>query len=155
MVCSRFEMQMDDKEALKHFLVQVLSWHTGRNDKDEFNTLRISTSGSDLYWNSHVKESLNADNVELVCMMCRPYKLNKQTGFFDHRMFIEGKKEDGHIIWKQSSYDYLWEIIEDMMGKSKHNVIGNGGDGSSSEAWGILHDYHGTFIYKHSQYYGK
>lgn len=155
MTCSKFDLEIDDKSALKHFLFEVLAWHTGRNEKDEYNTIRISTKESDLYWNSHIKKSLDAVNPELVCVLCMPYKLNKRIDVLDHKMFIKGKKDDEAIIWKESSFEYLWEIIEDLMNKKEYEVVSQGFDGSTHESWGIYHNYNGTFIYKHSQYYGK
>ena len=102
-----------------------------------------------------VKESLSAFNIKLVCSISRPYKLNSNEHTFDHRMFIEGKKENECIVWKQSSYDYLIEVIEDLIENNNYEVKEFDFDGSTSESWGIYRDYHGTFIYQYSQYYGK
>jgi hypothetical protein len=155
MICSRFDITVDDKKIFKELLFQILAYDTGRNEKDEFNALRISTNENDQYWNSHFKKELKADNPELVCIICSPYKLSDRKDLITHKMFIEGKNEDGYIIWKKSSYEYLWEIINDIMEKVPYEVKEWDGDGSTSEAWGLLHNHQGTFIYRHSQYYGK
>ena len=155
MICSKFNIQVDEKEALWAFLQQILEWHTGRNEKPEYNTLKISTDSNDLYWNSRFEKNVGAFNVKLVCCMSSPYKFSSSSKGFDHKMFIEGKNDDGRIIWKQSSYDYLFEIIEDLIKKNNYEVKDFDFDGSTSEAWGILHNHQGTFIYQHSQYYSK